>query len=56
MAGPSVGTSQDSEMLPSNGSAVEAVKPVAGGTVRGNTFTAVSEAGLAPMALRAATR
>ena len=56
MVAPSVGAFHDSETLPSKGSAIETVSPVGGNTGRENTLTEVSEAVLAPMALRATTR
>ena len=56
MSAPSLGAVHDSEMLPSKVSAMEAVSPVGGSTGCENTFTGVSEAGLAPMAFWAVTR
>ena len=51
MLGPCAGASHDSEMLPSKGSVMDAVRPVGGSTGLVEIVTSTSAAGPAPMAL-----
>ena len=51
MSAPSSGAFQDSEILPSKGSVIDAVRLVGGSTGLVETETSTSAAGLAPMVL-----